>query len=93
MIRLADIPDLRASAEELMAKSWAQIINALRGLPGGVELLSRHESAARELAIIDKLERDLLANGKVDDEPVNEVKAVKQVNTVKPTMPAMGEVF
>jgi len=79
MIRLADIPDLRASAEELMAKSWAQIINALRGLPGGVELLASHESATRALAISDKLKRDLLANRK-DQQPTS-------------TMPAMGEVF
>lgn len=73
---LSDIPALRADAEKHKAERLAVLNGLLRGIveiespqlppkPIGLEALSGFLAALREIEIIDRMERDLLAHGKL----------------------------
>ena len=64
MITLNDIEPLRTEATQLRDTAWQRLMEFVRAQPTGLELLSTYDSARRELAVIDKMERELLANGK-----------------------------
>lgn len=71
MITLADIPALRADAEILRDVAWRELVQGLPATTMNRDLIAQFEAAQRELDIIAKMEREIIATGKTNQGSVN----------------------